>query len=305
MSVKEITFGIIGLSEGNGHPYSWSAICNGYDRAAMAECPFPVIPEYLAAQRFPEAQLPNVKVTHIWTQDEQLSKAVARAAHIEHVTSNLEAMLGKVDAVLLARDDANRHLEFSRVFLEAGVPIYIDKPMGLSVAAVDELYSHAKDPSTLFSCSALRYAAELRLTPEQRAEVGEILYVDATIEGSWSKYAVHIIEPVLYGVLGSFVPPHSVVVETESPIRSVRAVWSSGVESRFMTTGNVVSPIEIRVFGSKGSCRLCFEDTFNAFKGALAHFAAIVRGEESTIPRHEVESVIGIIERGAESNRGI
>ena len=30
--------GILGLSEGNGHPYSWSAIFNGFDKTK--ECPF-------------------------------------------------------------------------------------------------------------------------------------------------------------------------------------------------------------------------------------------------------------------------
>ena len=42
--------GAIGLSPGNGHPYSWAAIFNGYDTASMADCPFPAIPEYLATQ---------------------------------------------------------------------------------------------------------------------------------------------------------------------------------------------------------------------------------------------------------------
>lgn len=27
----EISLGIIGMTPGNGHPYSWSAIFNGYD----------------------------------------------------------------------------------------------------------------------------------------------------------------------------------------------------------------------------------------------------------------------------------
>jgi hypothetical protein len=30
-----IRLGVIGMTEGNGHPYSWSAILNGYDRARM------------------------------------------------------------------------------------------------------------------------------------------------------------------------------------------------------------------------------------------------------------------------------
>ena len=30
-----LKLGVIGLSEGNGHPYSWSAIFNGYDSVEM------------------------------------------------------------------------------------------------------------------------------------------------------------------------------------------------------------------------------------------------------------------------------
>jgi hypothetical protein len=45
---ENIRLGIIGMTEGNGHPYSWSAIFNSYDMDAMTrECPFPGIPEYL------------------------------------------------------------------------------------------------------------------------------------------------------------------------------------------------------------------------------------------------------------------
>ena len=41
-----LRLGIIGISEGNGHPYSWSAIFNGYNHEYAQDCPFPVIPDY-------------------------------------------------------------------------------------------------------------------------------------------------------------------------------------------------------------------------------------------------------------------
>ena len=44
---ETIRLAMLGMVEGNGHPYSWSAIFNGYDRAAMAKCPYPTIPDYL------------------------------------------------------------------------------------------------------------------------------------------------------------------------------------------------------------------------------------------------------------------
>ena len=52
VTMKEIKLGVIGLSEGNRHPFSWSAIINGdFNEKAMAECGFPVIGEYLSVNR--------------------------------------------------------------------------------------------------------------------------------------------------------------------------------------------------------------------------------------------------------------
>src|SRR4051794_29654591 len=106
---KEIRLGIIGLSEGNGHPYSWSAIFNGYRSGLMQQCPFPVIPAYLKKQSFPKDQIKNARVTHIWTQNRKMSEKIARATHIENISSRFDQMMGSVDAILLARDDAENH----------------------------------------------------------------------------------------------------------------------------------------------------------------------------------------------------
>ena len=63
-----LKLGIIGLSEGNGHPYSWSAIFNGYDHNSMKDCGYPVIPEYLKKQNWPNDQIKDARVTSVWTQ---------------------------------------------------------------------------------------------------------------------------------------------------------------------------------------------------------------------------------------------
>ena len=38
--IKNIRLGMIGMNDGNGHPYSWSAICNGYDPIEMENALF-------------------------------------------------------------------------------------------------------------------------------------------------------------------------------------------------------------------------------------------------------------------------
>ncbi|MEI6875584.1 MAG: gfo/Idh/MocA family oxidoreductase, partial [Spirochaetota bacterium] len=122
-----LRFGIIGLNEGNGHPYSFSAIFNGFDETALAECPFPAIRTYLPAIHQNRHIIPDARVTHIWTQDAELSRLVARVAKIPTIVRDYRDMIGQIDGLILARDDPHRHWEMAQPFIEAGIPIYIDK----------------------------------------------------------------------------------------------------------------------------------------------------------------------------------
>lgn len=268
-----IRLGVIGLSPGNGHPYSWSAIFNGYNPLAMEDCGFPVIPRYLEKQKFPQDAIQAAKVTHIWTQDPVLSERVAQASLIPHIVTNYTDLIGRVDAVLLARDDAENHLEYASPFLQSGLPIFIDKPLALTVADAQKLLSLQQYPGQLFSCSALRYAPELQLSEDDRKNLGDIRYIHATVPKDWSKYAIHIIDPVLNILAdkGNFSTSRII----RSPhITSLQALHDSGALVVFNAMGDTPVPIEIQLAGSKGCIKLQFKDTFTAFKNSLTDFVA-------------------------------
>ena len=197
MDFMTIRLGIIGVSEGNGHPFSWSAIFNGYNPEEMQKCGYPVIPAYLNNQCWPEAQISGATVSSVWTQDLQLSRQIAKASRIGHVSLSLDELKDRVDGVLLARDDAENHLDIAKSFLIAGKPIYIDKPIATSKTALHNLYKFQQYDGQIFTCSALRYSPDLILSIEDKLALGKILNISASTPKSWKKYAVHIIEPVL------------------------------------------------------------------------------------------------------------
>ena len=76
---KELRLAMLGMIEGNGHPYSWSAIVNGYDPIEMAKCPYAGIPKYLGGQPLESVRIPGARVTHIWTDDPDLLVEVGLA----------------------------------------------------------------------------------------------------------------------------------------------------------------------------------------------------------------------------------
>ena len=46
-----------------------------------------------------------------------MSKQIAEASNINNIVHNPEDLIGKVDAILLARDDAENHFKMSKVFI--------------------------------------------------------------------------------------------------------------------------------------------------------------------------------------------
>ena len=294
---KNINLGVIGLSEGNGHPYSWSAIFNGYDKEAMAECPFPVIPEYLGKQRFPQDSIKDARVTHIWTHEESLSKKISKASLIQNICSNPEDMIGEVDAVLLARDDAENHLSMSLPYLKAGLPVFIDKPLAYYLKTAKEILKEQEYENQIFTCSSLRFAKEFNLTSSQKERIGKIIHIDATVPKSWSKYAVHIIEPSL-SMLDKTYKLDSVETFKNHGIIMNRVQWENGPTGIFKTFGKHSAPLKIIVYGENGFMELSFKDTFFAFKTSLQYFIDMVNKKVPNIDMLQTLQVIEIIERG-------
>jgi predicted dehydrogenase len=292
-----LKLGVIGLSPGNGHPYSWSAIFNGYDSSEMQDCGFPVIPEYLARQSFPDDFITAGKVTHVWTQDTGLSLKIARAALIPNIARRVEDLVGAVDAVLLARDDAETHYQFAAPFLKAGIPIYIDKPLALSVREAEAMLSLQRYPGQLFSCSALRYARELQLDESMRETVGDLVAIEAFVPNDWATYAIHAIDPVLR-IMGDFGWFAEMQVTRAGTSTTVNAVHSNGTCVSITALGDKIAPISINVRGTKAEVTLTFKDSFYAFRAALQDFIDGIREQDVRSDPRNLTAAIELIEAG-------
>jgi len=294
---RDLKLGIIGMSPGNGHPYSWSAIFNGYEDQFMKDCPFEVIPQYLSQQNFPADSIPNAHVTHVWTQDIKVSNHIAASSKIPHVVKSMRDLIGQVDAILLARDDTENHYDMSKSFLESGIPIFIDKPIATSVQEATEMFNRQIYDGQLFTCSSLRYAKEFVLTEQNYQEIGKIKFIEAIVPKSWDRYAVHIIEPVL-NILKNESGISTVVNTGVDDINLVTVRWEDDVCALFKVLGDTRCPLSIELYGTKGFKRLIFKDTFYAFKSSLEQFVSGVREKKSMIPSNETLQVVEIIEKG-------
>lgn len=290
---KTINLGVIGISPGNGHPYSWSAIFNGYNKDKVHLCSFPVIPEYLSKRRFPENQIPGAVVSHVWTQSLEESSKIAQFANIEHVCENMEDLF-ECDAILLARDDASDHARMAIPFLKAGIPVFVDKPLALSILDANKMFDACKEPWQLFTCSTLRYAEEFNI---KNQTFSEIQFFEATTAGYWKTYGVHIVEAFM-----RFAPHRGKLVSIQKEILDdshiVLVKWEN-VGARFTCTGKQPSSIFVGYNKAGVNEKHVFADSFSSFKSALKEFLEeVVLKNRIPIPKAETLEIIEIIEKG-------
>jgi predicted dehydrogenase len=76
------------------------------------------------------------------------------------IVDSLEALVSKVDAVLLESNDGRVHLEQVQTVLKAGKPVFIDKPIAASLEDTLRIFeAAAKAKVPVFSSSSLRFGA--------------------------------------------------------------------------------------------------------------------------------------------------
>ncbi len=110
---EELRLGIIGMSPGNAHPYSWSSIINGvYDGDEINRIGYPGVTNYLNHYK-DDLGISGARVTHVWAQEPEISRSIAMSSGIPHHVDQYCDMIGEVDAVILARDDPDRHREMA------------------------------------------------------------------------------------------------------------------------------------------------------------------------------------------------
>lgn len=277
MSVLRL--GMIGYSEGNGHPFSFSAIVNGYDGAALRAAGWGVIADYLDRQDPMDIGMAEARVAACWAPQPEVAQAIARVAAVEQVLAP-EAMIDAVDAVIIARDDWRSHAPLAMPFLKAGKAVFIDKPLTLDP---DELAAFAPylESGRLMSCSALRYATELDALRARPDAIGRLQLVSGAVVLDMERYGVHLLEAAV-GVTGRV--PRLVAAHRIGAAEHALLADDDGAAYALHAMGATAKRFRLSFFGDKAAVEVDIADNFGAFRRCVGRFVAQARGGGPAIP---------------------
>ena len=296
---ETIRLAMLGMVDGNGHPYSWSAIFNGYDPEEMAKCPFAGIPAYLNKEPKETLQIPGARVTHIWTDDPSDAPKVARASMISNVVECPEDVIGQVDAVIVATDKGNEHVNRCRPFVEAGLPVFVDKPLADNEPDLKTFADWVAGGAPIMSSSCMRYAKEFAPYRYSTHDLGELRLATITTPKSWERYGIHALEGI-FPILG---PGFVSARNTGSSDRNiVHLKHRRGVDVVVAATTDMYGGFGLlQLCGTAGHAQTALSDTFFAFKSQLEAFIRYLRTGARPFPFEETTELMKLVIAGIRS----
>ena len=285
-----IKTGIIGLSEGNGHPYSWAAIINGnYNEKEMDQCGYAGIPIYLK-ENMDTLGIDGAVVTHVWTQSRKLSEHISRASGIEFVVDEAEEMIGQVDAVILARDDPENHVRMAKPFLDASIPIFIDKPLAFNLEDLIYFKEQHYKGKLLMSCSSMRYAVECQRAKIELKALGKLELATVVGTKDWAKYGVHMLE-ALFALLDD---PRAVSVQHigKSGKDIVSIIFKNELQVIVHLYMDIAPTFQLSLYGQNGWKMIDIKNSYAMFKENLNEFVHSVQEGKSRLSFEKTENII-------------
>jgi predicted dehydrogenase len=276
--VGPIKLGVIGINEGNGHPFSFSAIINGFDDEGMKNSGWDVIYNYIKIRDASEFGFDNVQVTHAWTQDPEQTKKLAKASKIPNIVLDVNDMLDEVDGVLIARDDYETHYPLAKAFLEKGKFVFIDKPLSLEIAEL-KFFKKYLESAKLMSCAGARYARELDEIRGNIDHFGEVKLIRGTVVNSMEKYGIHMLDGI-FSVTG-FQAKSVSCLQAKHTSLMIKNTDNSLIYIDAL--GSSAKTLQFDFWSDKKRFHAETNDNFTMFRRLLADFIQMIRTEKPAI----------------------
>jgi predicted dehydrogenase len=282
--------GVIGMSPGNAHPSSWAAIINGtFNGEAITKMGYPAVADYLEANK-PTLGLPGAKVTHVLSQSREVSEMIAGTAGIENIAADEAEMIASVDAVLLCRDDPENHVSMAKPFIDAGLPIFIDKPVCATRNELDYFAAEVRKGKFIMSCSSMRYGSECMAVKSAIKSLGKIELVTGVGKKDWLKYGIHMLE----GIASVLNDPKPVSVRNiGSRDRNIVQVnYENEVQVMLHLFMDLAPTMQISFFGREQWRMIEIKNSYAMFRDNVIEF---IRSVNEGKPRLDFNKTVQII----------
>jgi hypothetical protein len=214
------------------------------------------------------------------------------------ICDSIEEMLKQVDAVMLESVDGRPHLKQAIPVIEAGKPLFIDKPMAVSLADGMEIFRRAKEKGVpCFSASSLRFSSGFQAVRNKTASFGDVKRCEASSPMSLEPhhpdlfwYGIHGVE-TLFTIMG----PGCKQVTRLGP-EKVLGVWTDGREGVFVAKKTYGATVE-------GTLKSGEAGKYEGYKPLVLEIARFFKTGKPPVAAEETLEILAFMEAADESKR--
>lgn len=222
-----------------------------------------------------------------------------RAAGVA-IVERPEELLGQVDAVLVLSNEGAVHRERATPFIEAGLPIFVDKPLAAMKMDARALVNLAEQRGVpLISASSLRFTPEVQAARQAKDDLGELVGADVhapaplhPLNPGLLHYGVHGVE-ILYALLG--VGCQEVTCSFHEDGEVVTGQWSDGRIGTMRGIRRGTRGYGFTAYGERAT-RTATIDPRYIYRDLLAVVVPVLAGGPSPVDATEMVEVVAFQE---------
>jgi hypothetical protein len=237
-----------------------------------------------------------------WDRVEQFTEQLRKDYGVEIVDS-IPKLCGMVDGVLIESVDGRPHLWQAKQVINAGKPMFIDKPVAGSFKDGFEIARLAEEAGVpWFGGSSLRWTPQLREALDAE-KIGQVLGCDAFSPCSLEPhhpdlfwYGVHGVE-ILYAAMG-----RGCVSVTRTATRDgdlVAGLWKDGRTGTFRGTRKGAHDYGATIFGTKAITTV----QGHTYRGLVEEIVRFFQTKEPPIDPWETVEMLAFMEAADESKQ--
>ncbi len=229
-----------------------------------------------------EMLFPDFRFVGIYGPDRARTEEVARLGDIPFVAEKPADLIGRIDAAMVVFRHGDLHLPHALPFIEAGIPVWVDKPIAIAPDDARALFAAAaKRGVPVVGGSSLKYIPDVLLAKREAdgdSRIGKLVAASidfpATLENEYGGlhfYGPHLVEMAL--AIFGYHPRSVLASEAGGAVAAILKYDGFQVTLDFIPGAQ---EYHIVLHGAKGTI-VREIDLTDCYRYEFAHFAQLLR----------------------------
>jgi hypothetical protein len=216
------------------------------------------------------------------TRPEGFAGEFAKENNVEFVAGKPEDMIGKIDIAVIHSANWDKHIELAKIFVDADIPVLLDKPVAGNVKDINQILDLAKQGKVIAGGSSLRFTYEVeKYLAKPEAERGKIHAAFSGCSVDEYNYGIHAYA-LLFQAMGCGV--NSVQYIGSSMQKHIQIKWKNG-NIGYVVVGEAEEwmPSYVTIVTGKGAGQIVV-DTKKVYKAMLEKTLPYLAGKTDSPP---------------------